>query len=182
MTTDMPVVVEPAERGKHHGKIIGFLVLIGLLLTLITALQVITLATRATPKWNPLGDYQTQIVTSRVAGVKGPAAKLAGSILVTGTKCNALEKAVTVRGSSFWQAVDAKGRNNGVVIPGFIGVGVRPPGCVTHHWKNQIPADVQIAVRGGLARWILAGSDVPIHSQGEGVPRLWITESFQLVP
>ena len=159
---------------------IGLIVIIVLMFSVVS-LQVGLLVSQHEP-WNPLGNYPEQIVTSRVSGINGPAVHTTRKLFVTGTKCNNTDKEVAIRGSTFWQAVNPDGTNTGIIIPGFIGVGIRPPGCITRHFNNLIPLDVVIAVNAGIKLWILSGSDVPVRPSGTGVPHLWRTQPFMIIP
>lgn len=136
--------------------------------------------------WNPLGEYHVQAVAERVPGVDGPAAVLGAPLHVEGTKCNESGEPVEVTGTLRWQSIDPAGASGGHVTVNA----VRSPGCVTRDFLNPVPPDVlrlmraAIMARGGQpVVWAVTGEDTPLAPDGRrGVPRIWRTENFTIVP
>ena len=168
---------EPRHR-QGHWLLATSLITTSIALIIISA-AVILAVSRPAP-WNPLGDYPEQKVNSRVPGHEGPAIRVGEKLSVTGTKCARID--VTVRGGSFWQSVDVPG----TFISAGSGIGQRPAKCVTRTFSNPLPLAVEATAGqiNGPHQWILTGTETPVRPDGrnEGVPRVWKTEPFEVLP
>lgn len=152
---------------------------------LILAGAVIFAEIREPGIWDPLGEYPPQTVTSRVAGVPGPAATLDDTVDVEAVKCGPDSGGpVTVRTTLVWRSIDPRGaawsRGESQTE--------REPGCAALSFHNAIPPQVVELVEAqheaGFDRpvWEITGSETPIDDDGtEGAPRRWVTERFTLV-
>jgi hypothetical protein len=137
--------------------------------------------------WDPLGEYPEQSVTSRVAGVEGPAVRLAQIVHmnVTATKENLADDDVEVYGETWWRRVEP----GGLIIPGITGWGFRKPGVQSFTFENQLPEDALEDADRRLRRsrrdqvlWRFTGREVPYDDRGRtGKPRHWQTEAFAIV-
>ena len=164
-------------RAPRQGHALLALSLITTSIALMLTSVAVIFAIRRPALWSPLELYADQVVSSRVDGTDGPAVKVGGSLVVTGTKCS--KDDVTVRGSSFWQSVDVPG----TFIPAGSGVAKRMAGCITKTFINPLPPEVNASAANGPHRWILSGTETPVRPNGksEGVPRTWRTQEFEVV-
>lgn len=117
-------------------------------------------------EWDPLGEYPLQEVLSVTTE----------TVTVEGTKCNATDRPVRIKGSVAWQRVDPLG----FVLAGGTGTNIRPPGCETETFENDIPASVTRADRPG-SLWRIVGVEIPVEPNGkEGRQVTFETEVFHL--
>jgi len=138
---------------------------------------------RTPEQWDPLGDYEVQVVTSRVDGVPGPAVHLGGLVEVIGVKCNDEPTPVQVEGVVSWQAMDPPG----AAIETGAGTADRPPGCTSQRYANPIPVEVRVAIRAQHAQgvdrpvWRIRGVETPVRGHEEGATARWVTENFTVI-
>lgn len=135
--------------------------------------------------YDPLGEYPTQIVTSRVEGVSSPAARLGGTVDVTGTKCNNSDEPVQVNTTQVWTLSVPAGTQ---IERPTDGTSTRIPGCTTSEFQNVIPAAVverteQLLFQGIRPVWRITGCDTPIHpyTGEDGERRCYETQNFTLL-
>lgn len=140
---------------------------------------------QADPVYDPLGDYPTQIVTSRVPGLEAPSARLGETVNVTGTKCNDSDMPVQVRTTQVWALSVPAGTQ---VERPTTGTATRVPGCTTVDYQNAIPPGVterseQLLSQGIRPVWRITGCSTPIAPDGsEGEQRCYETQNFTLLP
>lgn len=124
-------------------------------------------------QWNPLGVWAVQAVTN------GPVIHLTDTVNVTGTKCN--KETVEARGGNQWQQINKPGFPLGASIAGTSGTNTQLKGCHTFHYKNAIPPSVvSYVLTHGTTDWAITGYATPERTSGDGVTRLWRTETFTL--
>lgn len=127
--------------------------------------------------WDPLGDYPVQVVVDRDHSIS-----LDGLVEVEATKC--ARERVEVRGVLSWQATDPPGAN----IETGSGTSVREEGCESFRFANPIPFEVREAISAQHAAgleapvWRITGTETPVDGDREGVPRVWVTENFEVTP
>lgn len=135
--------------------------------------------------FDPLGDYPTQIVTSRVAGLGAPSARLGETVNVTGTKCNDTDEPVQVTTTQVWVLSVPAGTQ---VERTTRGTSTRVPGCTTSDFENPIPPAVaarteQLLRQGIRPLWRITGCDTPIAPDGaDGERRCYESQNFTLLP
>ena len=143
--------------------------------------------TKADPKpiWNPLGDFPVQRVNNTLPGFTTPAMKVGDDAVVEGTKCNATDQSVTVRGKNHWVSVDP----NGSVSSYKFGQSILLPGCTRTTFANPMPPEVVDRVNRlctvshrCATVWRVAGETTPVDSHGvEGRERVWLSGNFTIV-
>jgi len=148
---------------------------------LVLAAAVVFAAVRQEEVWDPLGEFPPQTVTSRVAGVEGPAAHLDGTVDVEAVKCGPETGGpVTVRTTLVWRSIDPPGAS----WPRGESITEREPGCTSLAFHNTIPPPVvelvEAQIRAGFDQPVW---ETPVDDSGrEGALRRWVTERFVLVP
>lgn len=132
---------------------------------------------REPARWNPLGDYPVQVVTDQDHSIR-----LDGLVEVEATKC--ARERVEVSGVLSWQAMDPPGAN----IETGSGTSVREEGCESFRFADPIPIEVREVIRAQHASgieapvWRITGTETPVDGDREGVPRIWVTENFEVTP
>lgn len=136
--------------------------------------------------FDPLAPAATQIVTSRVPAVDGPAVRLGDDVKVTATICNESDESIKVGGFIQWETVQPRG--TAIARTDF---GGRPvlPGCTEFQFANVMPDEVverteQLFEQGVVeVVWRVVGESIPVSSSGEeGVPSPFTTQNFRVVP
>ncbi len=145
-------------------------------------------------KWDPLGDYPIQTVSSEtkvldtsqsISGAvnTSPSFTVDDFVYITGIKCVVGDRPVNVRGELSWVSDHPPGIVTGTVRGG----GQREPGCTERTFANPIPEDVKdevqrLAEKGiTTTTWHLTGTEIPYRENGEtGVPRTWVSTSFEI--
>lgn len=149
--------------------------------------------------WSPLGPYPTQTIELprreiRVGNLKTLQGSTPvflvlvvrgdqwGDLPVSGEKCSS--ETVTITSSYGWRNVEPPGFSEQVQVGGSA---TRLAGCTQFAFRNNVPENVRQRVReqakaGVLATlWAVAGTEVPIRDDGEGVPQPWTTENFVIL-
>lgn len=172
-----------------HGRflgVVGFL-LLALVCSLIAVLIVTDLTEVSEPY--PLTPNELQRVTNRVPGIAGPAAHYGQTMVITGALCTRTDKPVKVLTTLSWQAVGQTGTFVTVAedIPQQ-----RKPGCeqfrAGNAFHNPMPAAVVAATqtlhaRGvSHVRWVVNGYERPIIDGKPGLPNIFTSEPFEVVP
>jgi hypothetical protein len=153
--------------------VIGFLV-VALVVALMTRT---TTTTRTTPKYDPLGDFPTQTVTSDQPIPVGH------DVGINATQCVNAAHVVKLTGDTRWVTVDPAGSS----FTGNHGQGERSPGCHLLHFENPMPVAVivrvnQLAAQGiHITTWVIEGTATPIAPNGERpVTRAYRTDNFRI--
>lgn len=170
----------------HRRARASVLALAGLTVGLLSIAAAVLFAELRTPeRWDPLGEYPTQHVTSRVPGVPGPAARLYGDTVdVKAVKCGAEAESTEVLTTLVWKSVDPRG----ATWPRGQSFATREAGCTSLAFYNPVPPEVralaeeQVEAGAAAPLWQITGTETPVRDGEEGVPRRWVTESFRLVP
>lgn len=157
-----------------------------LMLTMIALLAVVLIVqfayVQSKPTVHSYLDYPAQrVLAPEVDGHKVVSVK-DGVIRITAMKCNRSDKGIALSGVSEWQSVEPPGVQ---IVVGH-GSTTRPPGCVTAHYENPIPAAVVKATKQMIARdpgrtyvtWRLAGVEKPDNPLI--APESWQSEDFDV--
>lgn len=151
--------------------------------SIVTLVLVLVAQVLDEPPFDPLGEYPTQQVRSRVEGMEGPAAMVGDVVVVAGIKCNGSDRPVKVRGSLSWVSIDPRGS----IVQVGGGTAMRSPGCTSFRFENPMPdavrdRSVELLGRGIVPIWHITGYEEPIAPNGHpGVRRDWQTENFMVV-
>lgn len=177
-------MVRSAHSVQRSAKTVRLSIVVLGVTLLVLAAAILYAELRTPARWDPLGDYPIQPVTSTIDGIDGPATTVNGLVRVSAIKCNDTSDTIRVEGSASWQAMDPPGTS----IQTGTGEATRSPGCESFAYSNPIPPDVREVIEAqhnaGIARpvWRIRGIETPVRGNGEeGVPARWVTENFTVV-
>ena len=174
---------EAAKVGRQASTAVWALFAVAVALVVVAA-SLLYIELRTPERWDPLGDYPTQQVLSRVPGVEGPATTAHGTVDVTATKCSNADEPIEIDTELAWRSVDP----GGAAWSRGHSQAVRDPGCTSLRFDNPIPPQVRALVAAQhdagypAPVWQIVGVETPVRHNGtEGVETRWRTENFTIV-
>jgi hypothetical protein len=181
---DLPPAVEVAVARKELR-----VLAVALAVSLIALIAAIGAIVNLTDTYDPFGEFPPQRVESRVYGRDEPSVLLSeGYVVVAGRKC--MEERSAIRGEFSW--VERVPGGFVSKADGNIGNGraanVRPKGCTTREFHNDMPRSVRDRVKRQASRgifqttWALTGYEVAVDPDGgEGATKVWESDNFTII-